>query len=114
MIPLMRSADLAICSAGLTLFELACLGTPVVVICAEIFEEETAQYMEKNGFGINLGFGERVPKFAKRYADVRSLAVEGTRKFVEEVKSGMYPAEEHCYSMNEGEYSRLLAMLNGE
>jgi len=60
MIPPMGSADLAICGAGLTLFELACLGTPAVIICGELFEEETAEYMEKNGFGINLGFGKRV------------------------------------------------------
>lgn len=64
MIPLMCSADIAICSAGLTLFELACLGIPVVIICAELFEEETAQYMENNGFGINLGFGEKVSEHA--------------------------------------------------
>jgi spore coat polysaccharide biosynthesis predicted glycosyltransferase SpsG len=60
MITLMGQADLAICAAGLTLFEMACLGTPVIVICAEKFEEETASAMEKAGFGINLGFGKKV------------------------------------------------------
>jgi len=52
----MLQADLAISGAGLTLFELACTGTPVVVVCNEPFEEETADYLEKKGFGLNLGF----------------------------------------------------------
>lgn len=80
MIPLMCSADLAICSAGLTLFELACLGIPVVVICAERFEEETAQYMEKNGFGINLGFGERVSEHAISQAVISLISDYERRK----------------------------------
>jgi spore coat polysaccharide biosynthesis predicted glycosyltransferase SpsG len=79
MIPFLRSADLAICSAGLTLFELACLGTPVVVICAEMFEEETAQYMEKNGFGTNLGFGVKVSEHAISQA-VQSLISDHERR----------------------------------
>jgi len=58
MIPFMISADIAICNAGMTLFELACLGTPTIIICGEMFEEETSAYMENYGFGINLGFGK--------------------------------------------------------
>ena len=53
-------SDIAICSGGITLFELACVGTPAVVICGEPFEEETAARMQENGFGINLGFGKYV------------------------------------------------------
>jgi len=50
-------ADLAVCAGGLTLFEMACLGTPAVVICGEPFEEQTAAALAARGFGIDLGYG---------------------------------------------------------
>ena len=53
----MAEADLAICSAGLTLFEMACAGTPVIVVCGEPFEVATASRLSALGFGVNLGFG---------------------------------------------------------
>lgn len=57
---LMMEADLAISAGGNTLFELACLGVPAIVLCAELFEVGTADRLQKEGFGINLGFGEYV------------------------------------------------------
>jgi len=57
---LMENADIAVCSGGNTLFEMAFTGTPAVVICGELFEEETAKRMEAEGFGISLGFGGKV------------------------------------------------------
>lgn len=56
----MANQDLAITAGGNTLLELACLGIPSVVVCGERFEIETSKLMEKNGFGINLGYGEDV------------------------------------------------------
>lgn len=61
-----------------------------------------------------LGYGERVPKFAKRYADIYNLSVAATKQFVDEVKSKKYPAAEHCYAMKDGEYDKLLELLKGE
>ena len=57
MVTLLKKADLAITAAGNTLLELANLGIPSLVICAERFENETAHHMETLGFGKNLGFG---------------------------------------------------------
>jgi len=54
---LMEKADLAITAGGLTMFELACVGTPSLVICGEPFEVETAQRLENAGVVVNLGFG---------------------------------------------------------
>jgi len=54
---LMMEADIAISAAGNTLFELACLGVPTIVICSEKFEEITAKILEARGVCINLGFG---------------------------------------------------------
>lgn len=53
---LMLNADMAVSAGGNTLFELACLGVPAVVVCAEPFEAITANRMQKHGFGVNLGF----------------------------------------------------------
>ncbi|MBF0557349.1 MAG: hypothetical protein HQL08_01060 [Nitrospirae bacterium] len=53
-------ADLAICAAGNTLFEMACCGTPAVVVCGEPFEEETAYRLEKMGFGKVVPFNTRL------------------------------------------------------
>ncbi len=57
---LMMEADLAISAAGVMLFELACLGTPTVVVCAEPFEVETANRLQESGFAVNLGFGKDI------------------------------------------------------
>ncbi len=57
---IMLKADLAVSAGGYTLFELACLGIPTIVVCGDTFEEPTAQRMQKEGFGINLGFGKNV------------------------------------------------------
>ncbi len=37
------------------------------------------------------------PKFVKRYAELGSLVGEALRQFVEEVRGGQYPDEEHSY-----------------
>lgn len=55
---LMQQADLAVTAGGNTLLELACLGIPSLVICAEKFEEETAILLEKKNFCVNIGFGK--------------------------------------------------------
>lgn len=54
--------DLAVTAGGMTLLELAYLGIPSIIVCGERFEEQTAQLMAKNGYGINLGFGKNVSK----------------------------------------------------
>jgi len=59
---LMIKHDVAISAGGMTLLELACLGIPSVIVCAEKFENETANLLTKKGFGINLGFGRKVSK----------------------------------------------------
>jgi len=41
--------------------------------------------------------GGQVPRFVKRYADMRSLLIDATREFADDVTSGAFPAEEHTY-----------------
>lgn len=59
-----------------------------------------------------LGFFDRTPKFAKRYANAKDYIVTAFKEFVKDVETGAYPAEEQCYHMLEGEEEKLLQMLN--
>lgn len=57
---LMAQADMAVTAGGLTMFELACVGTPAVVVCGERFEVSTAVRLAQEGAVLNLGFGDDV------------------------------------------------------
>ena len=45
-----------------------------------------------------LGLNEKVPKLAKKYADLRSVISSAVEAFVDDVRSGTFPDEEHSYS----------------
>jgi len=64
---LMYEADLAITAAGISLFEVACLGTPSIAVCGEPFEAQTSQRLAKEGCTTDLGFSKeiRAGKIAK-------------------------------------------------
>ena len=75
----MLNADMAISAAGMSLLELLCVGTPSIAVCAERFEEETAQKLESLDATINLGFGGDVSEEEIRNA-VESLASDFERR----------------------------------
>jgi len=43
------------------------------------------------------------PKFVKKYANVAEVVTNALAEYVKEVKSGSFPADEHCYHMLKGE-----------
>jgi len=43
------------------------------------------------------------PKFVKKYANVAEVVTNALAEYVKEVKSGDFPADEHCYHMLKGE-----------
>ncbi len=51
------------------------------------------------------------PKFVKKYANVAEVVTNAIRAYGEEVRSGQFPAEEHCYRMIEGEFSKFEEMV---
>lgn len=55
--PLLSSCDAAFTCGGNTLYELACVGTPSLVLYEERHELETARAFERLGFGVCLGSG---------------------------------------------------------
>ena len=59
-----------------------------------------------------LGFFDRVPRFAKKYTNLKEIIITAVSEFVKEVEEGKYPGEEHNYHMLEGEEEKLLKILN--
>jgi len=53
----------------------------------------------------------RPARFVKQYAQLRLEMIAGVAEFVEEVRSGRYPAPEHGYSVDPQEAARLIAIL---
>jgi 3-methyl-2-oxobutanoate hydroxymethyltransferase len=53
-----------------------------------------------------------VPRFAKRYADVRSHMIAGVAEYAAEVRSGAFPAPEHWYSIDDEQLARFEAGLD--
>ena len=50
-----------------------------------------------------LGLEDRkVPKFVRRYADLRGRATEGVSAFVEDVRSGTFPSSDETYHAADG------------
>lgn len=43
-------------------------------------------------------FRELAPKFVKRYAELGDAVVAATQRYVEEVRTGVFPASEHCFT----------------
>ena len=49
----------------------------------------------------------------KRYADLRSAAIDGVTAYADEVREHVYPAPAHEYSMPADEATRLRELLAG-
>lgn len=58
-----------------------------------------------------VGLYEESPPFSKKYADAASLIKEALSRYREEVLNHKFPSEEHFWSMDPSEYSRLLQMI---
>ncbi len=52
------------------------------------------------------------PKFVKRYAELGCDVAEALRRYISEIQSGEYPADEHCYPMREGQQEEFLKRIN--
>jgi 3-methyl-2-oxobutanoate hydroxymethyltransferase len=62
--------------------------------------------------GDMLGYFEAfTPKFVKKYANLAEVIGKAFREFIDDVRSGKFPEEKHCYGMLEGEYEKLQALL---
>ena len=46
-------------------------------------------------------FGGFTPKFAKRYENVGEIMVNAFKKYIDEVKTGVFPTEEHSFKLSD-------------
>src|SRR3954463_14866810 len=57
-------------------------------------------------------FDDFEPRFVKRYAHIRREMDRAVTAFADEVRTRRFPAEEHCYTIEQGELDVLLASLD--
>ncbi|KAF9919069.1 hypothetical protein BX616_002122 [Lobosporangium transversale] len=58
-----------------------------------------------------LGLYGRVPRFCKTYRNLADEIVGALKEYSQDVKSGAFPAEEHCYPMPEAEHLKFMRMI---
>jgi 3-methyl-2-oxobutanoate hydroxymethyltransferase len=123
-----RTADHAIAVArdAIALEEAGCFSIVLEAIPAAVAEEIVAR-VEIPVIGIGAGpatdgqvlvfhdllgiYDGHVARFAKRFADVRAHMVAGVAEYAAEVRSGAFPAPEHCYSIDDDQLARFRAGL---
>jgi 3-methyl-2-oxobutanoate hydroxymethyltransferase len=54
-----------------------------------------------------------VPRFVKRYAEVRAQMVAGLAEFAAEVRAGAFPSSEHCYTIDADELAQFREQFGG-
>jgi len=75
----MQAADMALCSGGIVMFELACVGTPPIVCCQVAHELDNARRFVEWGAAQCLGFGDACR--SQDMADaLRSLAADASAR----------------------------------
>lgn len=55
-----------------------------------------------------------LPRFVKRYGDLRGQVQALVESYVSDIVEGVYPGEEHCYQMDAGEKEKLRPAKAGE
>ena len=73
---LMQSVDVAIASGGMTMYELATLGIPTIILDQYAHQDEFATELAKQNVLINLGLGKNVKPEAIENAVVEILPFE--------------------------------------
>lgn len=51
------------------------------------------------------------PKFVKKYANVAEIETNAFKEYVQDVKTGAFPADEHCYHILKGKEEEFYEML---
>lgn len=110
---------LAIQDAGCFMLEFEAVPAPIARVISQQLEIPTIGIGAGNGtdgqillcYDLLGVFTDFKPKFTKRYANLTEVAVEGLSRYVDEVKQGKFPDDEHSYSVKDGEYERFVSMI---
>ncbi len=63
------------------------------------------------GYDLLGVFTDFKPKFTKRYAKLAEVAVGGIRQYVDEVKSGRFPDDDHTYGVDDAVFEEFAALV---
>jgi 3-methyl-2-oxobutanoate hydroxymethyltransferase len=56
-------------------------------------------------------FTDFKPKFTKRFSNLTEVAVKGITQYINEVKAGTFPDDDHSYGVDEKEYEKFLSLV---
>ncbi|HKN64839.1 MAG TPA: 3-methyl-2-oxobutanoate hydroxymethyltransferase [Gemmatimonadaceae bacterium] len=59
-------------------------------------------------------YDEHVPRYVKRYAEVKASMVDAVTRYAADVRARSFPGAEHVYRMEAGEEAKLAALLGSE
>jgi len=51
------------------------------------------------------------PKFVKKYCNVAEMIIQAMSEYCDDVRTGKFPSDEHCYKMVEGEEEKFLSEM---
>jgi 3-methyl-2-oxobutanoate hydroxymethyltransferase len=123
-----RTADqaLAVARDAFALERAGCFAVVIEAVPAPV-AAEVATRLEIPVIGIGAGpdvdgqvlvfhdllgiYDGHVARFAKRYGDVRAHMVAGVAEYAAEVRTGAFPAPEHCYSIDDEQLASFRAGL---
>lgn len=101
-------------------------------VVLEMVPEETAKYISENlsipTIGIGAGrhcdgqvlviddligkYSDFTPKFAKKYADIKSIIFECSKRYIDDVKNNNFPQQEHVFNLKPEENAKLEHYFN--
>ncbi|HTJ01812.1 MAG TPA: 3-methyl-2-oxobutanoate hydroxymethyltransferase, partial [Methylovirgula sp.] len=56
-------------------------------------------------------FTDFKPKFTKRFANLTEVAVTGLKDYVRDVKTGVFPDDDHSYKVDQAEFDKFATMV---
>ena len=109
----------AIQDAGCFMLEFEAVPGPIAKVISEQVEIPTI------GIGAGAGtdgqillsydllgvFTDFKPKFTKRYANLTEVAVAGLSEYVQEVKAGTFPDDDHSYTVDPAEFEKFCDLV---
>jgi len=110
---------LAIQDAGCFMLEFEAVPAKIAAVISKQLEIPTI------GIGAGIGtdgqillchdllgvFTDFKPKFTKRYANLTEVAVRGIKAYIDDVKAGTFPDDDHSYGVDEKEYEKFLGLV---
>ncbi len=84
MADILVEADVVLCSGGMTVFEIAALGRPGIVLCQNAKEDERMRRFAREGSIVHLGLGTEVSEATIRERTQELLTDRGARRRMSE------------------------------